>query len=365
MNKITPKVIQISDIIQWNKKGELELSPKYQRNSVWNDNAKAYLIDTIIRGLPIPPIFLRQKVDVYTKSTNREIIDGQQRIRAILEFVIDEKYSIKKAHNKEHGGKKYSDLDDDTKEAFLGYEIVTEVVAEKDEGLIYDMFARLNSNNYVLNRQEIRNSKYWGDFKVLVYNLSSRYRDFFLDYRILSDGDCTRMRDVELITSMIILLIDGIVSETPTFVDNIYKKYDSSFNEVVEIEDKFNCIMDIIKKVYLYYNGKLSCLSNKNYFFTFYAVITNQMYGLNVDIPRYNSFTKEIINDNLYELYELLSVFLNEYNSKVADNTSKKIIEPEWLEFIDNHRRRTTSKNERMNRIIFLNSFFKGHQIGN
>ena len=41
MKKTTAKIIQISDIIQWNEKNEIELSPKYQRNSVWNEKAKA------------------------------------------------------------------------------------------------------------------------------------------------------------------------------------------------------------------------------------------------------------------------------------------------------------------------------------
>ena len=68
MNKTTARIIQISDLLQWNDKDELELSPKYQRNSVWNDKAKSYLIDTIIRGLPIPPIFMRQRIDVTTKK---------------------------------------------------------------------------------------------------------------------------------------------------------------------------------------------------------------------------------------------------------------------------------------------------------
>ena len=195
MKKTTAKIIQISDIIQWNEKKELELSPKYQRNYVWNEKAKAYLIDTIIRGLPIPPIFLRQKTDVTTKSTTREIIDGQQRIRAILEYIVDEGFAIKTAHNKDYGGKKYSELDEDAQEAMLEYEILAEVVTEKDESSIYDMFARLNSNNYVLNKQEIRNSKYWGDFKVFIYRLASQYRDFFLNNKLLGDNDCARMRD--------------------------------------------------------------------------------------------------------------------------------------------------------------------------
>ena len=105
MKKTTAKIITISDLVQWHEKGELELSPKYQRNNVWNEKAKAYLIDTIVRGLPIPPIFMRQTVDVNTKTTNREIIDGQQRVRAILDFVVAEDFAIKKSHNKELGGK--------------------------------------------------------------------------------------------------------------------------------------------------------------------------------------------------------------------------------------------------------------------
>lgn len=361
MNKTTSKIVQISDIVQWSEKGELELSPKYQRNNVWNDKAKAYLIDTIVRGLPIPPIFLRQKVDINTKSTNREIIDGQQRIRAILEFVVDEKFAIKKAHNKQYGGMKYSDLDEETKEAILEFEIVAEVVTEKDESLIYDMFARLNSNNYVLNKQEIRNSKFWGDFKVLVYNLASQYRDFFLKYKLLSDNDCTRMRDAELITSMIILLIDGIVAETPTSIDKIYEKYDASFEQASDIEDKVEAVMEVIEDVYEYFNGNLGCLSNKNYFFTFYAVIANQLFGLNGSLLDRNEFYKaENVKENIDSLCSRCALFLNDYAQKVANVESSKTVEPEWAEFRKNHSSRTTSKNERIKRITFLNNYFSG-----
>lgn len=77
LKKKSPKIVQINDIIQWYESGELELSPKYQRNSVWNEKAKSYLMDTIIRGLPIPPIFMRQRIDVTSKKTYREMLRGQ------------------------------------------------------------------------------------------------------------------------------------------------------------------------------------------------------------------------------------------------------------------------------------------------
>lgn len=353
MNKTTSKVIQISDLVQWNAKREIELSPKYQRNNVWNENAKAYLIDTIIRGLPIPPIFLRQRIDVRTKVTNREIIDGQQRVRAILEYVVDEKFNIKKSHNKDYGGKKYSDLDPDAQEAILGFEIVAEVVTEKDESLIYDMFARLNSNNYVLNKQEIRNAKYWGDFKVLVYSMAAEYRDFFLMYSIFSDKECTRMKDVELINSLVILINEGIIGETPSSVDKIYEKYDQKFDAAIDIESKVEKVMKIIEKIYEYFDGNLACLKNKNYLYTLFAVIYNQLYGIkNIDL------TKDEKLKDFEKLKDIIANFLNDYAKMVEDIPKGESINKEWAEFEKNHRIRTTSKSERINRISFLNNYF-------
>lgn len=356
MKKTTAKIIQISDIIQWNEKKELELSPKYQRNSVWNEKAKAYLIDTIIRGLPIPPIFLRQKTDITTKSTTREIIDGQQRIRAILEYIVDEGFSIKSAHNKTYGGKKYSELDEDAQEAMLDYEILAEVVTEKDESSIYDMFARLNSNNYVLNRQEIRNSKYWGDFKVFVYRLSSQYRDFFLNKKLLSDNDCARMRDAELITSMIIVLKEGIVTESPAFVDSIYSKYDKKFDDIDIIEKKFNLVMDILMDIYDYLNGNWGCFENKNYFFTLYCTVLNQMFGIpSFDLPRYNRFDSSSIRSNFSLLTDACIQFIHDYDTNIADKDNTHGLYYEFSEFAKHHKQRTTSKAERISRITFLN----------
>lgn len=357
MKKTTAKIITVSDLVQWFTKKELELSPKYQRNNVWNEKAKAYLIDTIVRGLPIPPIFLRQTVDVNTKTTMREIIDGQQRVRAIIDFVVAEAFAIKKSHNRNLGGKKYSDLDAETQEAILEYEILAEVVTEKDESVIYDMFARLNSNNIVLNKQEIRNSKYWGEFKVLVYRLSSNYRDFFLHNKLLSDNDCARMHDSELINSLIILLVDGIVEETPTFIENTYKKYDKDFPNSELIENQFSSIMKVIEGIYAYLNGASGCFENKNYFFTMYGALANQMYGLkNIDLPRNSSFSSDNIQNNLRIICDCFAQFINDFDTNIEDKDNAYGLYIDYSEFAKNHKTRTTNKTERIQRITFLNN---------
>ena len=90
MGKIfEPKQYSINDFRAWYERKELILSPKFQRRRVWSEKAKSYLIDTILRGLPIPPVFIREKIDIDISKSIREVIDGQQRLRAILDFLSD------------------------------------------------------------------------------------------------------------------------------------------------------------------------------------------------------------------------------------------------------------------------------------
>jgi uncharacterized protein with ParB-like and HNH nuclease domain len=104
---------RISDIIEWHEKKQLILNPSFQRGSVWTPQAKVFLIDTILRSLPIPKIYIRKKIDLTTSKSIREVVDGQQRLRAIIEFANDGLELTKRA--KELEGFKYSDLSPDLK----------------------------------------------------------------------------------------------------------------------------------------------------------------------------------------------------------------------------------------------------------
>ena len=77
----------ISDIRDWRNANRLELQPSYQRRNVWSATSKVMLIDTILKNLPIPKIFLATTLK--NERSYRVVIDGQQRISAILEFLND------------------------------------------------------------------------------------------------------------------------------------------------------------------------------------------------------------------------------------------------------------------------------------
>ncbi|MDN5850807.1 MAG: DUF262 domain-containing protein [Nitrococcus sp.] len=103
-----PQTYTISDFIEWNGKRQLVLAPDFQRGSVWSPSAKVFLIDTILNDLPMPQIFFRTKIDATQQSTVREVVDGQQRLRSILEFASGKIRLTSKAPK--YKGKTYGDL---------------------------------------------------------------------------------------------------------------------------------------------------------------------------------------------------------------------------------------------------------------
>src|SRR5690606_12311221 len=102
------------------KNRTLKLTPRYQRNPIWSIGQKCFLIDSLISGCPIPQVFINimTKGSGSTRKTIYEVVDGQQRLRAILEFMNDEYSLIATAakaypvssNYKPHIGKRYSEL---------------------------------------------------------------------------------------------------------------------------------------------------------------------------------------------------------------------------------------------------------------
>src|SRR5436305_8896409 len=68
------------------KEGVIALRPPYQRKPVWAARQKCYLIESILYGLPIPEIFVHETTTV-EGNTLHAVVDGQQRIRTVLQFL--------------------------------------------------------------------------------------------------------------------------------------------------------------------------------------------------------------------------------------------------------------------------------------
>lgn len=104
---------EIVDLVAAMKNTALTLTPYFQRNLVWRDAHRRDFIDTILRGYPFPQIFLaRGPLDVDKMTASQAVVDGQQRLNAIRDYVDG---------NLEVNGKFFRDLSQKEKEEFLKY----------------------------------------------------------------------------------------------------------------------------------------------------------------------------------------------------------------------------------------------------
>ena len=172
MKSFDSRTYSINDFVEWNEAGQVELNPSFQRRSVWSEKAKSYLMDTIIRGKPIPKIFIRQKINVSTKTSVREVVDGQQRLRTIFSFIQDG-FVISKRHNPEFGGLRFSQLHEDVQAQILSFELAVDLLINLPDKEVLDIFSRLNSYAVILNEQEKINATHFGPFKALPKKLLS------------------------------------------------------------------------------------------------------------------------------------------------------------------------------------------------
>jgi hypothetical protein len=240
MAKSKPLTLQISDIIQWYRKKELVINETFQRYSVWTPQAKTFLIDTILHELPIPKLYLRTKLDPKRQTSIREVVDGQQRIRAIVEFA-DNNFRLLK-RSEDFQGLKYDDLDDEQKEAFLGYTLTIEQLLNATDDDVIDIFARLNSYTVTLNAAEKRHAEFQTEFKFAVRKASEKFRPFVEQFNIFTVKQRFRMADDEFMAEAFGLVLNGVTDGGAARMEKLYKQQsDKKFTE--------NIHKDIIAKL--------------------------------------------------------------------------------------------------------------------
>ncbi len=217
-----PQTYTISDFIDWAARRQLKLSPDFQRGSVWTPTAKVYLIDTILHDLPMPQIFFRTRIDATAQTTIREVVDGQQRLRAILEFASGRLKLTSKAPKYE--GKRYDDLNDDEKECFLSYKVpVVQLINANDENIL-EIFARLNSYSVKITPAELRHAQYSEPVKWAIYDTAVHWSTLWHDLGVVSIRESVRLKHTSVIAEMFMALDKGFGDGGEQKIGSYYKE---------------------------------------------------------------------------------------------------------------------------------------------
>ncbi|MGQ0709062.1 MAG: DUF262 domain-containing protein [Rhodoferax sp.] len=163
--------MSIGELIRIYEKGELIINPAYQRSFRWDESRKTRFIESLILGIPIPPIF------VFTDEEGRwELIDGLQRLSTIFQFanVLKKPNSNEKEERFSPSGTKllpslndivWEGADDTETDLPLAVRLDIERVRirveilkrESDNRAKFELFQRLNTGGAGLSPQEARN----------------------------------------------------------------------------------------------------------------------------------------------------------------------------------------------------------------
>jgi hypothetical protein len=277
MEKFQPQIYRVNDILSWSEKKELVLSPKFQRRTVWSPRGKSYLIDSILNGFPLPPFFIREKIMVKERRTIREVVDGQQRLRTILEFVNDG-FSVMKIHNEGLAGLKYSQLSEDLQQIILSYPLSVNTLIGTDDSTVFDIFSRLNAYSVPLNDQEKLNALYVGVFKQFMDRISKTHLTYWEVNQIISKTQIARMKEVEFTSELICAMIFGLQNGKKIIKDT-YKKYDDEFEYIELIENRFAITLEECKIIL---DGNIKEMEYKRMplFYSLFVAVYDLKFGL-------------------------------------------------------------------------------------
>lgn len=164
--------MSVGELINLYKDGELQISPAYQRLFRWDISRKTRFIESILLGLPLPPIFVYQH-----ENGVWELIDGLQRMSTILEFVgiLPDPSGAPPSPLRLEGTQflpslsgKYWDEQQGLADSGIGMaqqiqlkraRMRVEILKKESDALVkYELFQRLNTGGLSLSEQEVRNS---------------------------------------------------------------------------------------------------------------------------------------------------------------------------------------------------------------
>lgn len=375
----------ISEIYRWYTNLEFTVNRRYQRKLVWTLEEKRQFINTIIKNYPVPLFLIVNSKEVINGKEyyHKEIIDGLQRLEAIISFILN-KYSVKIDGNYQYfnldvfpgngilirEGKlkqKYPTIDANICRHFMLYQLPISTI-NANEAVVDDVFKRINSTGRKLSSQDLRQAGITSNFSNLVrrtatyirgditddivnlqeiadYSLNSDglnygievHKVFWVEQGIINEDALRRSKDEEIIASLYNCILSnyecGVSSNTLNRLynedSNIYKK-----NENILTPNKIQDLIELFSKII---KDLLEIFKTKNTTFSELLFKNDKNYNKDlVFIVIFLSFAQ--LKNEHYKInnYSKISIIMK----NIADKEFKEIIESsecEWNSYIRNH----------------------------
>ena len=281
--KFTSTLHPISWFREHYMNGGLAIKPPFQRRPVWTPKQKCYLIETILLDFPIPEIYVQRSVTAEGVEAFA-IVDGQQRIRSVLQFIGSESDEEEREFNgfvldklestSSWSGFSFADLSDEQKKAFYSYLFTVRYLDTESDDDTKDVFRRLNKYLTPLKPQELRNATYSGPFAKLAEKLADD--EYWAENRIITPASIRRQGDVEFVSELMIGTLHGPQGGAPGIIDRyyaMYEDYEDEFPEQRALTAAFQRTLDTVRDILP--NLKDLRWGNKTDFYTMFVAFAH------------------------------------------------------------------------------------------
>ena len=297
--------------------GNLEIRPPYQRRPVWTVRQKSNLIESILLGLPVPEIYIHTETNE-DGDTNYAVVDGQQRVRAILQFVgidrddgeEDNGFSLEELpEDSDWRSIVFGDLNGEQKKKFFGHQMAVRMLSEATDEEIRDLFRRLNRYLTKLNDQELRNATYSGPLIALVEELADD--DYWAENGIVSAALIRRMKDMEFVSELLFGIMHGPQGGTAKVLDEYYlqlEQYSDEFPKQKAFKRRYQRTLNLMKD--LLPDIKKTRWKNRTDFYSLFVVIAELLETKVLPTSQYNQMRKT------------LAAFAKSVDEWIADQTA-------------------------------------------
>jgi hypothetical protein len=246
----------IQEFVLLYRNGQLNLEPGFQRDSVWTLSDRKKLIESLLQDYPIPSVFLYRRND--NGKLRYDVIDGKQRLETVLMFQETGRF-----RGLRFGAKLRLGPDEGVEEwdwqrlqkrgyehRLMGYKFQTvEITGELAD--IINLFVRINSTGKRLTGAEKRHARFFrSDFLRQAGRVAEKRRRFFLENRILSSGQISRMKHVELVCELMASIhAKGLINKKKT-LDGIIGGQSPNPRTLRKVVQETTRVLNLVKKMF-------------------------------------------------------------------------------------------------------------------
>jgi len=313
---IPTSIMKIIDLYNKIDNDLLDTQPNYQRKLVWKKQHKYAFIDTILLNFPFPEIYIASSdIDVENMVSKEVVVDGQQRLTTIVEYIKGEGDFAK-----QNKVPYFNDLSSPEKKEFLNYKVSVKDLKDIDENIIKEIFQRINSTEYSLNIVEKNNAQF-GDGEIAIFckqlvdndytptedetdiiiskEDKEKINNFFDENKVFTDNDKKRMYDFQYLMLIMSTILEGEYFSRSTKVDEYLETYNSSFPDYQKIIDLLISSIDTITSL---------GFSSKSYWFN-----KANLFTLLVELPKAQAknLNLELLEYELLQLEEKVDLYFN------------------------------------------------------